>query len=412
MQEPRALARVALITAACALPRLAYAWLAGPPSPNVYHWTLSGGLMRDAAFSEAGVPTAAHDVLYPAFLAIARAATGDSVAGVLVLQILVACAGAVLLDRLATAMSGRWQAGMMAAMWFAFYPYLIRQSAAWTELTLLSTLLIAGWLAFARGWFVAAVALLALAALTRATVLPIVVLALALVAARAPRRTLVAAAAAAALVLVPWGVRNHRVAGTPWPSRQGQILFAGNNPYARAMIPRHDMDLFIAASEEMIDSRLSEGERRRAYTRAALDYIGGHPWTTIWSKARNAVYLFHPRLVPFQPAGPESSLTLLPDGQVVTRRARVRAPVQELAHSVVYTGILLAAVLGIYERRHRWRSDALLIGSIVAFVAVAAVYFPTTRIRAPIDPLLMAYASCAMSAFLGRLNLASDAVGR
>lgn len=371
----------------------------------MYPWILSDNLLRHGTFGVGGAPDGSNDPLYPFVLSAARWLTGDSVTVILVVQILVACVGALLLERLATRMSGDSRAGLLAALCYCFYPYLIRQSVGWTQITLVSTLLLGGCLAFARKSYVASVACLAFASLTMAMALPVAMAALALTFLRADRRTSLIAATVFVVVLVPWGVRNYRVAGTPLPSRHAQLLYAGNNPHARAMVPRHDMDLFMYAAEEQLAASrgaLDQKERHRAFGSAAWAYMAEDPWRAIRIRARNAGYFFHPRIVPFAPAGPDSALVLLPDGAARTERPRVRPRAQEIAHSAAYSVIALAAVAGLYRRRRRWRDDVLLLVSLAAFTAIAALYFPTTRIRAPIDPILMAYAACAVAPALRR----------
>lgn len=378
--------RVTLIVLACASPRIAFLFLSPPPDFNVHYWTLSGALLESGTFGFGDGATGVREPLYPAFLAVARWLTGDRTGAILVLQIGVACGGALLLDRLTSRMSGSARAGLVAALCYALYPYLIRQSIAFSEITLWSTLLLGGWLAFARGAYAVSAACLALAALTMAMVLPILIVALVFAAVRAPRRAVVAAAVAFA-VLLPWGLRNYRVAGTPLPSRHGEQLYAGNNPYAMALVPDHNMDLFLNA----IHDQRGDGPALEE----AVAYIRAHPWRTIVAKARNVVYFFHPRLVPFKPAGADSTTVLLPGWQVETLNPRVRSPGAEIVHAVAYMLVAAAAVVGWYRRRRAWRSDILLLASVGVFVATAAVYFPTTRLRAPLDTILMAYAGCA-----------------
>lgn len=387
--------RAALIVFACAAPRVALLIASPSPGFDVHYWMLSGALLESGTLAFGGEATGVREPLYPAFLAAARWVTGDRVAAILILQTGVACIGAIFLDRLTTRMSGSARAGLVAALCYAFYPYLVRQSIAFSEITLWSTLLLGGWLAFARGAYALSAACLALATLTMAMVLPILICALAFAAARAPRRATVAAAVAVA-VLLPWGVRNYRVAGTPLPSRHGEQLYAGNNPYAIALVPDHNMDLFLNAIHDQLaaDPRTPPGADRPGFNEAVA-YIRAHPWRTMVAKARNVLYFFHPRLVPFKPAGADSTTVLLPGWQVETTNPRVRARGAEIVHAVAYTLVVAAALVGWYRRRAAWRADILLLASVGVFVATAAVYFPTTRLRAPLDTILMAYAGCA-----------------
>ena len=393
--------RTLAIGVACALPRLVFLIVYGPAPADGFNWDLSTGLRERFAFANGGGATAEFDPLYPAFLAVARVLTRDSPWGVAGVQILVASAGAVLLDRLVRAMTGRAAAGAIAAALYAGYPYLIRQSVSWLEVTFVSTLLLAAWLSWAERRWVRCAGWLGLVTLARFMMLPIGLLAIAAIVTWAPRRQALGALLVFACLVGPWMARTYRMDGTLLPSRNGEDLYVGNNPYGFAMIPRDDLDLLVEPAHRAIEldagRRLSPAELNREYTTRAVAFMTSNGWRTLGAKIANVYYLFQPRLVPYQPAGPETAITFLPDGRYRVERPRQRSAPQELAHAIAYGGVLAAGLVGLFRRRRLWREDALILLSILVVTAVASVYFPTTRIRAPLDPALMAYAACAIS---------------
>lgn len=387
MNLPILTRRSLILVVACAIPRLLYAAIAGVDGTDTYPWLLSDALLTSGTLSYDGVPTAAFDPLHPLLLAGARLVTGDQVWAIVGLQIGAACAAAVLLDRLVRLMSGSSIAGLVAAGAYAASPYLIRQSAAgWLEITVLQLLLIAAWLAWMRGASQWTIALLALATLTRAVVFPLLGPALVWVAWR-DRRQAVMAALLVVVLLGPWAVRNIWIGGTPWPTRQASILYAGNNPLTAALVPTHDMDLF----HELAPSRVPDGD----YVAAVIDYVRTQPLHAAWTKLRNFAWFFSPRLVPSQPRGPDSTLDIRPDGTVETLHPRMRPATHVAAQEGFALLLLIMAAIGAYRRRRDWRRDWLLLASVAVFALVAAVYYPTTRQRTAIEPILMAYAGCA-----------------
>ncbi len=393
--------RVALIVLLCAGPRFLYWWLSGPPAGGAYHWQLSDSLLQHGAWLYDGAPTAAFEPLFPLLIALVRLVV-DSIAAVVVVQIAVSCVGAVLIDRLATRLSGSPRAGLVAAALFSLYPYFVRQSVGLLELPMFLTLMIAAWVAWTRDRPAVAVAMLTLATLTRAFVAPLVVVALVLVAIRNPRSA-VRAAIVATLLLAPWMIHNYSVAGRPWPSRHEQLLFASNNPYTIKVVPRHDMDLFLYAAEGVLASVQGLPEPvpniDREYARAAADWWRADPMGAMWVKLRSAAYLFVPRMIPYEPADEDSQLVIEDDGTVYTSMPRTRPFLQEIAHAGAAAIVLVVGLVGWWGRHHAWRVDLLLLATIVLVTLMAGLYFPTTRLRATIDPILMVYAACAVARF-------------
>ncbi|TAK15354.1 MAG: hypothetical protein EPO35_07715 [Acidobacteria bacterium] len=398
----------ALIAAATALTRLAFWRMSGTPGTHVYTWFLSDGWLRHGTLAYGDRPTAAFEPLYPLFIAAARWLV-DSPSFVIAAQIGIACAGAICLGRLARIMSGRADAALGAGLAYAAYPYLIRQSATFMEITLLSTLLLGAWLAWASGRRYFTIVLLTLAVLTRATLLPATLFCLLLMFRRGGWRSGLAASAIVAAFITPVVVRTYRLEGAWAPTRQGENLYVGNNPYAAQMIPRYDLDLLPPVGEARARERLGVGPDAeippavldRELTREAWDYLKADPWRAVKAKAMNLLYFFDPRIVPLEGLSDDTTFSATPEGRVVVEHARQRPLWQSAAHTALYSAVLIMALAGAWRRRQAGRAedlDALLFVTLVTLALISAVYFPTTRMRAPLDPMLMAYAACAFRA--------------
>jgi hypothetical protein len=218
--------------------------------------------------------------------------------------------------------------------------------------------------------------------------------------------------ATAVALLLPFAARNYRLDGSLFPTRSGENLFVGNNEYSDRFIPKYDLDLLPDYGERVArarlgvapDARVSPRDLDRELTRAAWSFMREHPWRTLRLKLMNILYFFDVRLVPLEPMGEDTTTTLGPDGSVTVINPRRRSTAASLAHSAVYGAILIGAVTGFYLRRHHWRRDVMLLATLAVFAGVASIYFPTTRMRAPVDPVLMVYAGCAAAAILSRVR--------
>ncbi len=287
------------------------------------------------------------------------------------------------------------------------------------EISLLSMLLLAILVTFdrigrAQGLAPAAVCglLFGLAILTRAMVAPLWIAAIVILTLRRQIPSALIVAATTLALLAPFAARNYRLDGSLLPTRSGENLFVGNNEYADRFIPTYDLDLLPDYAVQVAKSRLgvppdahvSPRELDRALTSAALTFMREHPWRTLRLKLLNVLYFFDVRLVPLEPMGDETTVTLGANGSVAVLNPRRRSTAASLAHSVVYGVILIGAMVGFYLRCHQWRRDLLLLASLAVFAGVASIYFPTTRMRAPVDPILMLYAGCTAAAILARVR--------
>jgi 4-amino-4-deoxy-L-arabinose transferase-like glycosyltransferase len=401
--------RAALILAICAAPRVVAMAVFRDPAPT-YFDQLATGLMRTGRFGFDGVASTYIEPLYPIFLAGARLVTGDSIRLVLLIQIGVASIGGVLLYRLASRLAGP-RIAVYAAAFYACYPYLVRQSVALLEITLCTTLAIAVTLALSKVERVRDAivcgALLALLLLTRVSYAPVGVIAAIWLAWRGRGQLAAVMALTALLVQAPWLVRNARVDGAPFPSRLGENLYLSTSAYAD-VLPAHDIDLLVPLALAEIEGQAAyAGVRSAAEGRAAdeamlkraLTFVRDRPARVLWLKARNAVYLFSPQLLPRYAKSPDAVATM-EEGRVRLSNERRRPRFEDLAHTGIQSMLLLLAGIGVARRGVR-DADAPLLIMLAAGAGVCVVFFPTTRLIAPVMFVVMFYAAAGLDWLLG-----------
>lgn len=404
-----------VVFAVAAILRLSYLAVARPPFED-YHWVLAGNLLHTGALAFNGIATTTIEPGYATLLAAARLATGDRVLFVQALQALVASLGAYYLFHLALTLTGRERVALIAGLLFAGYPLMIRHAPDPTDAALLTTSLIAyAAYAAAPGASNAAIAggCLGLAVLTRAMTLPFVLITPGVLIFNHRRRDAAVLALVALAVCVPFGIRNTRLNGWPLPTRSGLNLFISNTSYAAALLPDHGLDLLEDYGEAALagdpSTRLPAGpaqERAKdqAWTRLALDEVRRHPAETLRLKLRNYWYFVSPELMPrFDDTG-DATVRLSTDGRVDVLGSRPRPRALRLVYTVTYVPVVLLAVWGVVIRRAAWRDDALLLKIFALFALVHAVYFPTTRYRAPVEFVLLFFAAIAIDRALDRLR--------
>ncbi len=406
--RPRERAIYAALFATALVPRLLYLLSAHPAVEN-YQWDLAGSLLTDGSLSVDGVKTAAFEPLYPLFLAASRLLVDDRVALVRLIQCGVGALGAVLLYRLTTALTGRSRAGLVAASLYAVYPLLIRYAVDLSDTTLMAVLLVG----FAGAFVTAdtprrsagAGVWLGLAILTRTMALPLVPLGAAIQWRERGWRAAAVFTATALLVVAPYAVRNFRLNGALLPTRSGLNLFISNCDYTAGVLPRHGPDILVGYAASVLDGREEingppSPARERAedalYARMALAHAAADPLGTLDLKVRNVWYFFSPTLTPSR--DPTAEITFHPGahGEFTIEGDRPRPIVDRLAYTGSYVPVIVLAVAGIWMRRREWGGAAILWSVVATFVVVHAVYFPTTRYRAPTEFVLLFYAAVAL----------------
>jgi hypothetical protein len=395
---------------AAALPRVVYLLIA-QPSLELYHWFVAGAVLEYGIIGDELGRSAEFDPLYPAFLAFGRLLFGDRLVAIQLLQIAVDSLGAVGLYRLTEMLTEARRAALVAAALYAFYPLLIRHAVVGDEAALLSVLLI--------GFSVAAVSAtsarraaiaglcLGMAVLTRIAVAPIVVLAAAALALTRGMRPALAFFLTAAAIVSPWLVRNYTVSGSFASTRGGVNLLHGNSRYAAALLPEYNLDLLgepyatlVATRRPDLLGRAAEAELDRYYATLAWEEARARPRESVRLMLAKVAYFFWPRLVPARVWTSDTRITLLDDGGVRVSESPPRPFHDQAVYTASYVVVAAAALAGIWMRRGILGRDLMLWCIVCSFVIMAMVFFPATRLRAPMEFVLLFYAAVTVDALL------------
>lgn len=336
---------------------------------------------------------------YPTLIAAVYAVFGPSLMALRLVEALLGTAAVGVVGAVGVSLFGP-TAGLIAAGLMTLHPVLAFLPATqYSENTLVLVLALAFAAAFAawrRGgrwpWSAAGI-LFGLAALIRPnTVVLLPGLALGLVPAlrRAGRGWIgpaLVAVAALALTVAPWVVRSHRVHGK-WffvATGGGRQFWLGNN--ARTTGDTRAPALWNAAELESLRALPDEIERERWFYREGMRAVQAEPG--------RAARLYLVRLGNLFALWPETHSRTAYVG-VWSRAA------QGLASAVIFAGVVLALL--------RRRSDPAvwpLVGAVVGFALVNAVFFTVLRYRMAFEPCLLwlagaGWASLDRVAALGR----------
>lgn len=378
------------------------------------HWNLASGLLKYGTLGYAGEKVTNIEPGYPFMIAAGRLLGGH--AGFAWLQIMIAGLGAVFIQRLAQTMTNDRRIGVVAAVLYAFYPYLIGQSVQIIEVTLFTSLLAACAYFFSRpssfknsvfcGIF------FGLALLTRSMIFPAFVMAGAVLLWQKRARDFAVIMLTMTSLVIPWMVRSHAVDGSWVPPRSGWNFLQGNCPYSDKIIPKYNPDLLDVYVNELLNRKKPEWaeadypalarEMDDFFTAEAWEFIKAHPWRTLKLKLLNVFYLFHPRIVPFYGMDAGTRITFTGPETFEIKNIPKRGILKEAAHSIFYGFIFLTAAAGIFIRRKRWMQDIFLYLIIFNFTAVYALYWPATRLRAPMDFIFMIFSACFLVASFSR----------
>lgn len=119
------------------------------------------------------------------------------------------------------------------------------------------------------------------------------------------------------------------------------------------------------------------------------------PGRVLWLKTRNALHLLNPLLLPRDGKGPAAFAVM--EGTTVRIVNAARRPwIEDASHAVAQAGLLLFAAIGIARRRLP-AADAPLLIMLAAQAAVCVVFFPTTRLMAPVMFVVMFYAAAGLT---------------
>jgi 4-amino-4-deoxy-L-arabinose transferase-like glycosyltransferase len=321
--------------------------------------------------------------MYPFVAAGVYLLTGHSLMAMVLLQLVMASITVWLAGRLAAVAAGDDAAGAVAALLLAVHPGFIRYSSVLHPLVFDTFFFTAAALAlvryrqqptFRRG--LAAAALIGLGALTRPTIL-VLLLPLAWIAWRSRAgvwRTILLVVTTLAVV-APWTIRNavvlHHFVMTR--SGTGLVFWLGNNPYSTGSAMDANGRPVLYSLPPAVQTQLKNADeltRDGLLRHAAMDYIRAHPAAAVGRVVQRLGYFWW-----FSPQwGAGYSATA----------------------KIVYRGwwlviLLLIAAGGFVARR---RTDLWLLAGIAVLVSLGqSLYYVEGRHRLSIEPLVLPLAA-------------------
>ncbi len=389
-----------------------------------------------------GVPDAAIPPLYGCALALVYGLFGRGYVQVGLFHIALDLISLAALVRIGRRLFPDDRIALLAALLTALYPYLIFQNLTLIDtpffMALLFVLLLLLVELRARPAFDRAGALLALLAgaalgaglLTRPITPPLALLAAVWFLFRLNlKQTLIRllpVAVTGALLIAPWIVRNYAVFGAfvPMTTTSGANFWQGNSRYTIPFF-RAGYDVQWTAPELTTPDRSSrEADAERfalafAYLRENPDQIPALLWTKFlvhWSV--DIAPRYNPR--------PGERLGLDADGHFIIERvdasgqlltygandpvAAYEDPlfdqIGRAVHRFYWGGLLLLGLAGLIVSARQWREVALLWFVHISMTAVYVFFHPSTRYRAPTDPLWFLLSACALVWLWERLSKA------
>ena len=399
------------------IPRLILLLVTSFPNPGWSpHWNLATGILKYHTFGYHGERVTNIEPGYPFFLAVSRFLAHENIIGTFCFQAAFASIGAVFLFLLALELIQDRKAAWLCVFFYAFYPYLIGQSVSIIEVPVFTTLLIASVYFFVRvqkrtpnSFYGSAVCgiVFGLTILVRSMIMPAFILSLVTLIFRKKNAPLITISIFLFAATAPWFLRSHSVDGAWIPPRGGWNFLQGNCPYSDKIIPAYNPDLLDAYVSKILEEKRPDliaveketdaAESDKLFRAEAFDYIKIHPWQTVKLKIKNMIYLFYPRIVPFYSMDEKTSIHLLDAENFEVLNTPKRGWLRELSYTLTYTPIFILALAGIYLRQKKLSDDLILYFIILNFTAVYALCWPATRLRVPMDFILMLFAAGALT---------------
>ncbi len=342
--------------------------------------------------------------LYPFFLVAVYETLGRDAVAVALVQIGFDVLVVLLLYWIGRRVAGE-AVGLLAALFYGVYPYLLYQNLTVNDTAIFILLLTAGIAAAykardTRGWrwAVALGVAFGLAALTKTLIVLLLPL-LALwwwrvIGLRPAIRLALASGIALVAVVLPWVVRNTHLHGelVLISTNGGSNLHQGNNPCVDDYLARGWDAQWVNCIGAPPDD-YSETEAEAWHREQALTYLRDNPgdwprlfWTKFW-------VLWSPVIMPYElPPDPY----LVDDAVLQFESPEFQAA--RVVHVLYFAPVLLLGIVGLFTG---WRNRATEIGPLVAvFAAITityVVFHPSTRYRSPADPFVFILAALAIT---------------
>jgi 4-amino-4-deoxy-L-arabinose transferase-like glycosyltransferase len=372
-----------------------------------------------------GVPDAILPPGYSYFLAGVYALLGRSALSVGTVHIALDVLSITLLVEIGRRLFRQTWIGWIAGGLYAVYPYLIFQNLTLIDTPFFMALLYAFLLAVIAlrdrdhldrvGWLLAlgGGAILGVLALARPNVLPLTALiALWFLFRRSLLNSilrLIPVALVSLLVVLPWFIRNAHVYGSfgTFSVNGGSNFYQGNNPQSIPFYRAgYDTQWVTPPAEEIPET--PAGDRR--WYALTWDYLKAHPGVVpelLWVKFLThwSIDIF-PRLNPV--AGvvpsldaqgnviPDANAQITGDDPVTQYQQPLFDQIGRVLHRVYFGGLLLLSLIGIVLTFKQWREVSLLWFVQICMTLIYLIFHPSTRYRAPTDPLLFLFAAAVI----------------
>ena len=418
LRTERAATLLALICLAALILRVAYRVHAGGDdfwqNGYLFFYEYAKNIAAGKGLWLEGGGYAMRPPVYPYFLALAYLLGGHYLLVVipqaLVGTVTVACAYLIGKELFSE------RAGLIAALFTAFYPYYVVHDTALQETSMVTALAALSVYALLRAkrssllatWLLAGLVLGA-TVLTRATMLPFALAAsvwIAALGAGQPRQKLLRAGVVLcglALLVGSWLVRNDVVIGRPiLTSELGNQFWTANNPQTFSRYPGESMDesrdvafQALSAPEKQLVASLYGNELalNDFFMAKGIAYVRDNPEDVLVDGLRKVAAGF--------------SWTINPN----------REPLVQAVYFLSYAPILVLGLLGMVLARRGWREHGLMYLQFLSFVAVTAVFWAHTSHRTYLDVYLILFSAYAVDRLIterlraeNRSNTASSVI--
>jgi len=381
----------------------------GPDRPATddgsHYREIASYLASGHGFADRHGTTSFRPPIYPLFLALVSAIVGPGLTAARVVQCFLGSLSCVLLFYCVTLFFSE-KAGFLAGLISAGYPLLVYLPSRFLSENLMVALLPAGLILLFKGarapsfyWTILAGLVFGLAALARPMMMaaPFFLLPWFLSSRpRWPTRCLLYFFLSFFLILVPWTIRNysHYQRFVPVTTNGGHTFWGANSPWAQGgwKIPPAAWDgekvlsYDIASRKDLSEDILQD----RLFFREGLEWIRNHPvqFLRLLPKKLHRFWHFRQR----------------------SETAEVSRGLMNTASLLSYGPVLIFMGVGFWMSFHRARILLPLYLIFLLFMMNTLVFYGDLRMRAPLEPLIIGFASYGLISLWERIRPARKGV--
>jgi len=321
---------------------------------------------------------------------------------------------------------GEW-VGALSGLFFALYPYLIFQNLTLIDTPLWILLLhLFVWLMILlrdreqldrNTWLIAIAGgvVLGVSALARALLPPLAVLvALWFLFRLSLKQTIIRllpVALVSLIVLIPWMIRGYQIHGgfVAVALNSGENVYQGNNPQTVPFF-RAGYDVQWSSPPENMPDTDDRYIINNALMQEGLRYLRENPdkipeliWVKLW------IY-WNPQVTPLKNLREGERLRLSDSGEVLVLTDEGSQEgvtpsnaeyednslfnvVGRTVHVLYFGGLWMLSIVGVWLSRKYWREVSLLWFVQISQTVIYLIFHPSTRYRAPTDPLLFVFSA-------------------